>query len=435
MLKHADKYFGPSAAAEAWDEFSLWSDLPLDPEAEPEVESAFIPWFVFNWVPDNAEVSAAEHLPETPVALHYLEHECARIDSYHRRFVEEIFSQSYSFFVVTDVDPGNGMTLKDLFVGGETYVHERQATTMLNKGSIIYSRIIAMDGDAIMVGCAPTVIPPAYLNDFIDMRETFEKRVGRIDGDVLREYDIELRTIYYDIREDLHNPVPPQVHNTDGDPLQLTKLHYALSCMPREALDALATLALVEDAEELTDGAHFDQQGELKSVEFPWLKKGNRQNPGWDNTLLGHIAIDGQELTVDVNSQERADAIKRKITRRLGKRASFRHAVIQSPKKMLEEAARGDSDDGLPFAGSSSEELQALPEVQEKLREMADQHWKAWMEAPLPALQGATPREAAKTSSGRERLEALFLQFEQYNESPQPFSADVASLRRALGLS
>ena len=32
---------------------------------------------------------------------------------------------------------------------------------MLAKGSIIYSRIIDMDGDAIMVGCAPTVIPSA----------------------------------------------------------------------------------------------------------------------------------------------------------------------------------------------------------------------------------------------------------------------------------
>ncbi|MGB5465090.1 MAG: SEC-C metal-binding domain-containing protein [Sedimenticolaceae bacterium] len=435
LLKHADKYYGPSAAAEAWDEFSLWSDVPLDPDVEPEVESAFIPWFVFDWVPENAEVSAVEHLPETPVALHYLEHERARIDSYRRRFVEEICSQPYSFFAVKDVDPGNGMTLKDMFLGREIYVHERQATTMLDKGSIIYSRIIEMDGDAIMVGCAPTVIPSAYLHDFIDMRENFEKRVGRIDRDVLREYDIELRTIYYDIREDMHNPVPPQIHNTDGDPLQLTKLHYALSCTPWGALDALATLALVEGAEELTDGAHFDQQGELKSVEFPWLKKGNRQNPGWDKTVLGHIVIDGQELTIEVNSQERADAIKRKITRRLGKRASFRHAVIQSPEKMLEEAARGGSDEDLPFAGSSSEELQALPEVQAKLREMADQHWKAWLDAPLPALQGATPREAAKTSSGRERLEALFLQFGQFNESPQPFSPDVASLRRALGLS
>jgi hypothetical protein len=61
-------------------------------------------------------------------------------------------------------------------------------------------------------------------------------------------------------------------------------------------------------------GASIDQQGELVLVEFPWLKKGNRQNPAWDNTVLGHIVIDGRELTIEVNSQERADTIRRKIT-------------------------------------------------------------------------------------------------------------------------
>ena len=80
LLKHADHHYGSNAAAEAWDEFSLWNDVPLDPESEPEVESAFIPWFVFNWVPDNVEVGEAEHLPEISVSLHYLEHEQSRID-------------------------------------------------------------------------------------------------------------------------------------------------------------------------------------------------------------------------------------------------------------------------------------------------------------------------------------------------------------------
>jgi hypothetical protein len=148
---------------------------------------------------------------------------------------------------------------------------------------------------------------------------------------------------------------------------------------------------------------------------------------------LGHVVIDGDELTIDVNSQERADAIRRKITPRLGKRASLRHAVIQSPGTMLEETARSGSDDGLPPTGPSSEELQALPEVQARLREMAAQHWNAWLDTPLPALQGSTPRQPARTASGRERLEALFLQFDRYNESPQPFSPDMSSLRRALG--
>lgn len=141
----------------------------------------------------------------TPVEFHNMsiravEKARARIDAFQQRFIEEICSQPYSFFVVTDVDPGKGMSIKDLFLGREVYVHERQASSRLRRGSIIYSRIIDMDGDAILVGCAPTVVPPAFLHDFVDMREDFEKNVQALERDLLLQYDVELRTIYYDIR-------------------------------------------------------------------------------------------------------------------------------------------------------------------------------------------------------------------------------------------
>lgn len=432
LLKHADRYYGQEAVAEAWDEFSVWNDVPMDPESEPELDTAFLPWFVFNWIPDNAEVDEADRYPEMQVAMHYLELKGSRIDSFQRRFIEEICSQPYSFFVVTGAVPGQQMTLCDLLLGREVTVHERQASASLRNGSIIYTRIITLDDTSIMVGCAPTVIPAKYLNELIDIREEMAERHLGLDPDLLHEYDIELREIYFGILEEIFHPVLPQLHNTDGDPLQLTKLYYALKCTPREALDALATLSM-SDAKEFMREGTFNRQGELLSIEFPWLKKGNRQHAGWDNTVMGHITIDGEELTVDVNSQQRADAIKRKITHRLGKRASFRNAVIQSMEKMLEEmqhnpggmqASTGQDDGG----------LMALPEVQEQIREMAEQHWLAWLDTQLPALKGQTPREAAKTALGRERLEALFIEFAQHHESPQPFSPDVAALRHSLGM-
>lgn len=404
----------------------------MDPESQPELDTAFLPWFVFNWIPDNAEVDETEHYPEMQVAMHYLQQKGSRLDSFQRRFIEEICSQPYSFFVVTDVVPGKQMTLRDLLLGREVAVHERQASTTLRKGSIIYARIITMDDNSIMVGCAPTVIPASFLNEFIDIRENMAEKFPNYDRDFLLEYDTELRSIYYDLRAELHNPALPQLHNTDGDPLQLTKLYYTLKCTPREALEALATLSM-SDADEFTHEGAFDEQGELVSMEFPWMKKGNRQHAGWDNTVMGHITIDGGLLTIDVNSRQRADVVKRKITRRLGKRAVFRNAVIQSMEKMLEEMQNNPAASKRPES-QESEELMALPEVQEKIREMASQHWKTWMDTSLPALKGQTPREAAKTSIGQERLEALLLHFESRKGEPQLFDPDIDALRQSLGL-
>ncbi|MFQ5644643.1 MAG: YecA family protein [Thiogranum sp.] len=432
LLKHADRYYGPEAVAEAWDEFSLWSDVPMDPDSEPELDTAFLPWFVFNWIPDNAEVDEANHYPEMQVAMHYLEQQGSRLDSFRRRFIEEICSQPYSFFVVTDVVPGQQMTLRDLLLGREVTVQERQASTTLRNGLIIYTRIITLDDNSIMVGCAPTVIPAKYLNGFIDIREDMAKRPPGLDADLLHEYDIELREMYYGIREEIFHPVLPQLHNTDDDPLEPTKLCYTLKCTPHEALDALATLSMSNADDFIHDGA-FDNQGELVSIEFPWLKKGNRQHAGWDNTVMGHITIEGGNLTIDVNSRQRADAVKRKITRRLGKQAVFRNAVIQSMEKMLEEMQNNPG--GMQAStGQEDEDLMALPEVQEQMQKMAEQHWQAWLDTQLPALKEQTPREAAKTALGRERLEALFIEFAQHHKSPQPFTPDVAALRHSLGM-
>lgn len=382
-----------------------------------------------NWIPGNAEVDRAGHFPEKQVAMHYLEQKGSRLDSFQRRFIEEICSQPYSFFVVADVVPGKQMTLSDLLLGREVAVHERQASTSLSNGSIIYTRVITMDDTSIMVGCAPTVIPAKYLNEFIDIREDLAGHPLGLDRDLLHEYDIELREIYYGIREEIFHPTLPQLHNTDGDPLQPTKLYYTLNCTPREALDALATLSM-SGADEFIHEGIFNKQGELLSIEFPWLQKGNKQHAGWDNTVMGHITIDGEELTVDVNSQQRADAIKRKITRRLGKRAVFRNAVIQSMEKMLEEMQNNPGS--RQTSPGQEEDLMALPEVQEQMQKMAEQHWQEWLDTQLPALKGQTPREAAKTALGRERLAALFIEFAQHNESPQPFSPDVAALRHSL---
>ncbi len=434
LLKHAVQSYGPEAVVEAWDEFTLWNELPMDPETQPELDTAFMPWFVFNWLPDNAEVDEENHYPELPVAIHYLQTKGSQLDSYHRRFIESICSQHYSFFVVTDVVPGKQLTLRDLFLQQEVTVHERQASAILSKGMILYSRTLTLDDSSIMVGCAPTAIPPNYINEFIDIREDMTKNLSNLDASFLFDYDIELREIYYDIRDELHNPVLPHLHNTDDDPLQLTKLTYRLACSPQEALDALATLSLVHDADELARDGTFNKQGELEAVEFGWLKKGNQQNARWENTVMGNIVIKKDQMTIEVNSQERADAIQRKITRRLGKRAVFRHAVIQSAEKMLEEMANKPRGGSMTSASAESEALQNNPEIQAHLQKMATQHWQAWLDTPLPALNNKTPREAAKSDAGRERLEALLWQFEQHSETPQPFSPDVSALRETLGL-
>jgi len=79
---------------------------------------------------------------------------------------------------------------------------------------------------------------------------------------------------------------------------------------------------------------------------------------------------------------------------------------------------------------------EALPEVQEALRGFLARHWENWLDSKLPALRFETPRQAAKTPAGRERLEALFAEFACHaRHATQPeLAPDVAELRARLGM-
>ncbi len=62
-------------------------------------------------------------------------------------------------------------------------------------------------------------------------------------------------------------------------------------------------------------------------------------------------------------------------------------------------------------------------------------HWDAWVDQKVPALGNRTPRQAAKTARGRERLEALLSDFERSAERSQSaFVPDIGELRKKLGL-
>src|SRR4029453_14930915 len=82
--------------------------------------------------------------------------------------------------------------------------------------------------------------------------------------------------------------------------------------------------------DELLAGAEFGKGGELRRVEFPWQVRGNKANKTWENTVLGHIEIDGGSLKVTVNSAKRAKRIRKEIEKRSGDLVTFVEETISS---------------------------------------------------------------------------------------------------------
>lgn len=424
LITFIDNTFDSPVMATAWDQFSLGlAEDYIEPEAEMEV--LFMPWFLFNWQADPfAEVG--EIYPESTIAEQYLEKYSGRLSRYEQQFIEEATIQTFSFWSVKDTEPGQWLLLHDILLDREVKVMERQASQTVEDGAILFARIININNTSVMFGCAPYLIAPQFALKIQDLRDQLMRSPSELFGsDLLREYDIEIRGLYFAIKESMFTP--PELHNTDGDLLQVTRLYYQLDCSVMDALEALASLSMESVATLLKDGV-YDVGSQLQSISFSWLEKGNKSLQSMRNTILGQIKINSGSIEIEVNSQQRAEAIKRKIQRRLGKRARFLHAVIDSQKALFEQAGNTPAD------RSEHEELMKIPEVQEQIRKMAQQHWKDWLDTPLPALKGQTPRQAAKTNQGQQQLEAMLAGFEYNQNADNLFAPDIADLRRKLGI-
>ena len=178
-----------------------------------------------------------------------------------------------------------------------------------------------------------------------------------------------------------------------------------------------------------------DSEDKLTRVRFSWKKHGNKKHAGWDNTVLGWIEIDGTRLIAEVNSEARADAIRKKIETALGEGIRYRASEIQSPERMLADLRAAGGARG----GAASEEYERLaerPEVREKISELMAAHWEHWVDEPLPILGNRTPMDAVKDPDGREIVESLVIQGERFGRNPTSSTDEnvFRRLRERLGL-
>jgi hypothetical protein len=207
---------------------------------------------------------------------------------------------------------------------------------------------------------------------------------------------------------------------------------YDLSVTAADAFDRLRPLATLR-GEAHVDDERYDASGEIEAAVLTWLKAGNRKHKDWDNTTLGTLRLDGSRLVIEVNSARRRERIAKEISKRFGSRAMLVETKTADIVKELQDrrARRGETAEPM----TCPSEPERTPEIQALEAELIQRHWDAWIDTKVPALGNRTPRQAAKTPTGRERLEALLSDFARSAEERSPvLQPDLAELRSRLGL-
>ena len=209
----------------------------------------------------------------------------------------------------------------------------------------------------------------------------------------------------------------PVLVTTDGEEVVLTEIHFRIrdEAVLRKRLSRLRSFEYCEHDKTWT-----------------WLKARSRKYPDKPRSVLGGLCIKGEVLIAETSSRERAARLRSKLKRHLGELIAYSKTMYQDPYDFPEL-----SPEEIDARKKRSDELNALPEVQDAMRKHLEQHYlEEWPTEKLPALGGKTPLQAVKNENGRAAVIALIDDMDGMQDSPRSKMPriDFDKLRRKLGL-
>jgi hypothetical protein len=278
-----------------------------------------------------------------------------------------------SLFEIERVEDDNLM-LRDLRTGDHLMVTNTSANNETRPGWLMVGRPLPID-DTWRAFSGFVRIPDSLRDEVLDA----------LDGDDPFEVAAVIGRSF----------APPQMQNTDGEPLRFHELRYRVADRERAA----AALAVSE--------LHDEGDGQFTLV---------RDSLNQADTVIMSLELSGDELQISVNSDRRAHEAQALVAELLPDAV-----LVDDDERELEEMlddARTEPPE--PSATLSPED----PEVAAVLDEFVQERERRWIDEPVPALGGMTPREASHDPIGFHALERLLRDFEDRPLGPGGFNVD-----------
>ena len=268
-----------------------------------------------------------------------------------------------SLHEIVEVDPGATLTLRDLRTGERAVVRERTGSRSLEVGHLLLARAVPSGATLDQIVGVPINVPFSARDQCLALLDS-EPNSNDIMDFVIAMF------------------AGPKMTNTDGDPLVLREVVWQV------------------DSHEAAVRALDEALGRSEQEER-WSRTSEGQGRSW---IRWTLALSGTELTGSTNSDERWIELEEFV------RATVPGATLldESVTPLGEALTDRELFEG-PRPGSTGslgqEDLD--PEIAKILRQMLQDGEEGWCDESIPALHGATPREAAADPTRREDLIAL----------------------------
>ncbi|MGH3787783.1 MAG: SEC-C domain-containing protein, partial [Pseudonocardiaceae bacterium] len=311
-----------------------------------------------------------------------------------RSLAEQWLLIDRSVYEIEHVRRAAGFTMRDVRTGDVHQVRERTASQTLKTGALICARVVpAGDTTQIFGG-----IEPVALHERDELIALLDSGPDPLDlvAFLTRRF------------------APPALCNTEGDPLVLCQATLRTG-------DPAALSAALDETYQRDDGD--TGQGDAAQ----WI-----EHVATDGTeyIRAMLRLDGHELTIHTNSEARFDRVLNTL-----------HSLdpTLTTVNQLRQPAR-DAREAATLAAHATrageDPAQRLdpsePEVAAALDRFIRDYEQKWLDTPIPALAGHTPRQAAADPTRRGDLIQLLDYLPAHYDNPGTMNPD--RLRTALDL-
>ena len=400
----------------------------------------------------------------------YLKRRSYKESASAKAYMKAIRESIMSLYEVSDIVPGQSFLARDLIRGGEpVLVSERSATAQMKPWDRIGARIVPLAGGHHMCG-GLLVFDLAVSERLLAKLSWFEQRVEKemhvVADELGTQFDAALhseltsngallrltapiftRIWLSDALEHALNPSRPELYNTDGDPYVSCTLRFPL----RESGSQEAVCAVLDAVDDLRPASDtfFNWLGpEVGASRLPANFPGRviisslSDGDGIEGAILASIEVEPDRVVVTANSRQRIARAQAKIEAVLAGSISAPLLEIETPEDILAKSKLEDETavDRQSTKAARDCQVAVAPDVERRIvHGQLDEHYRMTLDKPLTMLDGLTPRQAANSAEGRDKvaswLKYLENQAHHRQDQDDPLATyDPSWLWRELGI-
>lgn len=356
----------------------------------------------------------------------------------NKTYITALRSSVMSLYEISDIVVDQSFLARDLLRGGEPVrVSEKSGTHYLKPWDRIAARIVQVGSRTEMAGGALPFSREAsevLLAALDEARKDARKQARRImkevgltldaqaakalaDAEFLRHSAFLFTDVWLDdlLRRTL-NPQLPQLCNTDGDDIAFTTVRFLLNAVVTDegVRRALAKVPDLRPADEFfwnwlgRVAVAGRARGRDRQALVTTMDDGT--------AVLGTVELRGRTLVLEANSPQRAERGRAMLAAAL-EGMTGDPIVVSGGADVMEAAAKGKSAKSLPRASPGEE--------REIIQAFMHKHYTDTLDQPVPMLGNKTPRQAAKSAKGREKV-AEWLKFLENGAAKQDDGSPMA---------